>query len=82
MQLAEAHRNGGSLLAALQACQEALKIDPSREEILCVAMQLHADQGDRLGVIWQYQACRDFLRSELDVEPSPETQALFKRLTA
>ncbi len=82
MQLAEAHRKVGGLQAALQACQEALKIDPSREEILCLAMQLHADQGDRLGVIWQYQACRDFLSSELDVEPSPETQALFKRLTA
>ena len=59
-----------------------MKIDPSREDVYCLAMQVYADQGDKLGVVWQYQACRDFLRSELDIDPSPETQALFKRLTA
>ncbi len=82
MQLAEAHHQAGDTQAALQACQDALKIDPSREDIHCLAMQLHAERGDKLGVIWQYQACRDFLRSELDIDPSPETQALYQRLTA
>jgi DNA-binding SARP family transcriptional activator len=80
-QLAETQRQGGDPKAALQACQEALKIDPSREDIHCLAMQLQADLGNKLGVVWQYQACCDFLRSELDVDPSPETQALYKRLS-
>jgi DNA-binding SARP family transcriptional activator len=45
-------------------------------------MQLHAEWGDRLGIIWQYQACREALRSELDVDPSLETEALYRRLIA
>jgi two-component SAPR family response regulator len=81
MQLAESQRQNGDLQAAVQACQEALKIDPSREDVHCLAMQLHAERGDRLGIIWQYQACREALRLELDVDPSLETEALYRRLT-
>jgi ATP/maltotriose-dependent transcriptional regulator MalT/DNA-binding SARP family transcriptional activator len=81
-ELAESQRLSGDLKAALQSCQEALKIDLSREDIHCLAMQLHAEWGDRLGIIWQYQACREALRSELDVDPSLETEALYRRLIA
>jgi len=79
--LAESQRLAGNLHAALKACQEALKIDPCREDIHCLAMQLHADMGDRLAVIWQYQACRASLHSELDMIPSNETETLYRRLT-
>ena len=48
-QLAESQRQNGDSQAALQACQEALKIDPSREDIHCLAMQLHAEWGDQAG---------------------------------
>jgi DNA-binding SARP family transcriptional activator len=81
IQLAEAQRQNGDLQAALQVCQEALKIDPSREDIHRLAMQLQAEKGDTLGIIWQYQACCEALRAELDTDPSPETQALYRRLT-
>jgi len=82
LQLAESHRQKGDLQAALRACQQALKIDPSREDIHCLAMQLHSERGDRLGIIWQYQACSEALRSALDIDPSPETQTLYQRLTS
>jgi DNA-binding SARP family transcriptional activator len=81
LELAEYYHQDGELKAALKACQDALKIDSSREDIHCLAMQLHAEKGDRLGIIWQYQACREALRSELDVDPSKKTDALFRRLT-
>jgi two-component SAPR family response regulator len=81
-QLAEAQRKAGDLQAALQACQEALKIGPCREDVHCLAMQLHAEQGNRLAIIWQYQACRNALRSELEVDPSEETDALYRQLVA
>jgi LuxR family maltose regulon positive regulatory protein len=81
-QLAELQRRSGDLETALQTCQEALKVDPCREEIHYLAMQIHAERGDRLAVIWQYQACRDALRSELDVEPSADLEALYRQLTA
>ena len=80
-QLNDIQRQTGDLAAALHACQEALKIDPSREDLHCLAMQLHNDLGDRLAVIWQYQACRAALLAELDAAPSAETEALYRRLT-
>jgi DNA-binding SARP family transcriptional activator len=52
------------------------------EDFHRLAMRLHADGGDRLAVIWQYQACRLALRTELDMLPSEETEALYRRLTA
>lgn len=81
MGMAEALHQNGELQAAVQACQEALKVDPSREDIHRLAMQLRAELGDKLGIIWQYQACREALRSELDIDPSLETETLYLRLT-
>ena len=81
-QLALLLRKGGESQAALQACRRALEINPQLEEFHRLAMQLHADLGDRLGVIWQYQACEDALQEELDIAPAGETEALYRRLTA
>jgi two-component SAPR family response regulator len=81
-QQADLHRQSGNLQAALQACQGILKIDPCYEDVHRLAMQLHADQGNRLDVIWQYQTCRNALRSELEIEPSQETETLYRQLTA
>ncbi len=75
-------RQSGNLQAALQTCQEILKVNSCREDIHCLAMQLHAERGDRLAVIWQYQACRNALRHELDVDPSEETERLYRHLTS
>ncbi len=80
--LAESQKSSGELHAAIHACQQALKIDPCREDIHRLAMQIHASLGDRLAVIWQYQACRDSLQAELDIAPSHETDVLYQRLTA
>jgi two-component SAPR family response regulator len=81
-QLAVLQRQTGDRESALQACQRALDVNSCLEDFHRLAMQLHADGGDRLGVIWQYQACRDALQTELDIVPSEETEALYKRLTA
>lgn len=81
-ELAGLQRRAGDLAAALQSCQEALGIDPCREDVHSLAMQIHAERGDRLAVVWQYQACRKALRADLDLEPSDEVEALYKQLTA
>jgi LuxR family transcriptional regulator, maltose regulon positive regulatory protein len=78
-QLVELQRETGNLQAALAACQEALKIDLCREDIHFLAMQIHAQRGDRLAVIWQYQACREALRAELDVDPPDEMVTLYRQ---
>ena len=61
-QLAELLHQAGDRESALQACQHALEINPLLEDFHRLAMRLHADRGDRLAVIWQYQACRDAFR--------------------
>jgi LuxR family transcriptional regulator, maltose regulon positive regulatory protein len=81
-QLAESLHEFGDLQGAIQACQEALKIDPCHEDIHRLAMQLHANREDRMAVIWQYQACRAALRSEMDVDLSKETETLYRKLIA
>jgi len=81
-QLAELHRQTGDRESALQACRRALEVNPCLEDFHRLAMCLHADRGDRLAVIWQYQACRDALQTELDIVPSEETQVLYQRLIA
>jgi len=67
---------------ALRICRRALEVNPCLEDFHRLAMRFHADGGDRLAVIWQYQACRDALQTELDDVPSEETQALYQRLIA
>jgi two-component SAPR family response regulator len=81
-ELAEILRQNGDRLSAIQALQEALKIDPCREDIHSLAMQIHAELEDRLAVIWQYQALREALRTELGVDPSKETEMLYQKLIA
>ena len=79
-QLAELYAKSGDRESALQTCQRALEVNSCLEDFHRLAMRLHADRGDRLAVIWQYQACRTALQTELDVTPSEETQALYQRL--
>jgi len=81
-QLAELQRQTGDRESALQACQRALEVNSCREDFHRLAMQLHADGGEQLAVIWQYQACRDALQTELDISPSEETEVLYQRLIA
>ena len=81
-QLAELHRQAGDLEAAVQACHKALEVNSCLEDFHRLAMRLHAERGDRLTVIWQYQACRDALQAEIGMAPSEETQALYQRLTS
>lgn len=56
--------------------------DPTHERASRVLMRALADLGDRAQAIREYQRCRDALRGSLDVEPSPETQALYADIRA
>jgi adenylate cyclase len=45
-------------------------------------MRLYAAHSDRAQALRQYQICRDSLRRELDVNPEPETERLFREIQA
>lgn len=60
---------------------EAFNLDPFDEDAARALMTAEARLGRRNEVINCYRRLRDELSTELDVEPSQETEALFKQLT-
>jgi DNA-binding SARP family transcriptional activator len=45
-----------------------------------LAMQAYAALGNRSGIANQYEQCIQFLQDELGLDPSPETDKLYKLL--
>jgi TolB-like protein/DNA-binding SARP family transcriptional activator len=66
---------------AIAVAQRLLSLDPLREQNHRLLMQLHAAQGDRSLALAQFQKCKELMRSELGVEPSPETVELARSLS-
>jgi DNA-binding SARP family transcriptional activator len=71
----------GALDEAVQVAQAILARDNCWEAAYRLLMRAHSAQGNRPQVHSVYQRCTATLREELDVEPSPTTQALFAELS-
>jgi DNA-binding SARP family transcriptional activator len=54
--------------------------EPLREDVHRLLMRAHTHAGNRALAIAQYQLCQRVLRADLDVEPMPETQELYRLL--
>ena len=54
--------------------------DPLRESARRVLIRAHAGEGNLHEALAQYRAYRDVMREELDIEPSPQMQALVLEL--
>jgi LuxR family transcriptional regulator, maltose regulon positive regulatory protein len=67
-------------MRSLQLAQLVLHEDPFREDIYCLVMRAHAAQGNRSAVKEQYDTLRKLLRNELGIEPTLETQKLYRQL--
>lgn len=61
-------------------CARMLQKDPCLEEIHRKLIVAFYQMGQRDKAVRQYYKCIDALRRELDVGPSPQTQALFGRI--
>jgi len=70
----------GDLDMATEAARFLLTLDATNEEAHRVLMRSFGAKDDTAAALRQYQLARDALRRELDVAPSPETEALFKEL--
>jgi DNA-binding SARP family transcriptional activator len=66
--------------ACRSACQLILIKDPCREDAHCLLMQCYSRQRQPHLALYQYQVCVEALRSELQVEPAPETTQLYNRI--
>jgi TolB-like protein len=60
--------------------QRLLALDPLREASHRALMRTYAANGQRELALRQYQACRDILRRDLQVEPADKTEALRREI--
>ncbi len=65
---------------ALKFAQEAIARDPLRETAYRRLMRLHEAAGNNASAVSTYQRCCEMLASELNVSPSPETNAVYHQL--
>lgn len=79
-QLATLQQNQRAYSGAIRTVQTLLHNDPLRESAYCLLMDLHVTNGDRAAAMRAFHECVSLLRSELGVEPSAQTIALYDRL--
>jgi two-component SAPR family response regulator len=79
--LATYYLNTSALKTALSYCDRVLDFDPCTEEAYVIAMRIYALQGHNAKVALQYERCKQRLHMEFGVQPSPQTQELFRQLT-
>jgi len=65
---------------ALDIGRRLLTADPARETTQCEMMWLYVLNGQRAQAVRQFQDYRSWLRCELDIEPMPETKALYAHI--
>ena len=65
---------------ALEVGRRLLAEDPFREAAQCEVMWLYVLNGQRAQALRQYKEYRELLRAELDIDPMPETLALYNHI--
>ena len=65
---------------ALDIGRRLLAADPARETTQCEVMWLYVLNGQRAQALRQFQEFRSWLKCELDIEPMPETRALYDHI--
>jgi TolB-like protein len=71
------HETGATAMAV---AQRLLALDPLQEEGHRALMRLHTEAGDIATALRQDDTCCGTLKRELDIAPSPETEALHRRI--
>jgi DNA-binding SARP family transcriptional activator len=71
----------GDYQSGIEYGSRALRCDPAYELAHWRLMRLYALSGDRTAAIRQFETCRQALKTDLDVEPSEKTQALYNQIT-
>jgi len=67
------------LEAALQLALEAVRAEPLRESANAALMAVYLAEGNTCDALRQYDAFRDLLHRELDLEPSPRLERMLPR---
>src|SRR6266498_3942616 len=75
--LSHRHEAKRNYSAALEFARRALAFNPFQENVQRDVMRLLYLNGDRAGVIQEYEALRKLMDEELGVPPMPETRGLY-----
>jgi DNA-binding SARP family transcriptional activator len=75
--LADLYERQRDYPAALETMRRALAFDPFQEDLQRSVMRLLYRNGERAGVVRQYEALCKLLDEELGVPPMPETRTLY-----
>ncbi|MCC6189761.1 MAG: tetratricopeptide repeat protein [Anaerolineales bacterium] len=80
--LTQLHLQRGNAAGAIASANRLLALDAWREEAHRQLMLALARSGQRAAALAQYENCRRLLAAELNVQPAPETAALYERIRA
>lgn len=78
----DSHLDRGNFEEAIVVCRRGLVHEPCREGFHRASMICLARLGQRDRLIAYYGHCRKVLKAELGVEPTPETERLYRELVA
>lgn len=79
-ELKHVHRSSPDANERAEIARRLIGYDPTHEGASRILMRALADMGERAQALREYSRCRDALKSTLDVEPSPETHALYEAI--
>jgi DNA-binding SARP family transcriptional activator/predicted ATPase len=80
VQLLRYHQTARAFDPAIEYARRWSALDPLHEPAHRQLMELYARAGQQSAAIRQYEMCANLLRTELGVEPEPETTALYERI--
>lgn len=78
--LAECYARLREYQRALEQCKKMLELAPTSEGAYRQKMLYHYLAGEESKAVHTYQTCVETLRTQLDLSPSPETQALYEQI--
>ncbi len=82
IELQQADHSGIDARRRASIARRLIGFDPTHEGASRALMRALADLGERAQAIREYGRCREALRKTLDIEPSPETHALYEAVRA
>ncbi len=78
--LAELEEKQNDLGSAIGHIHYLLNLEPLDETTYQWLMRLHAERGDRAGIVRSFETCAAVLKLELNIEPSPATRVMYQDL--
>jgi len=68
----------GDYVSAISCGARILKLDPLQESVHRALIRLHLERGNRGLAAKQFEMCRRLLRTELGIQPEPQTWELWR----